>query len=166
MMMQLQSSLEQMPTSHPQVREGPWRSHFSHALVVRTSRLHRSSSVHERKCRAGLPQSGCNAVTHAVMSCRMAARPNQPDAVACPSSHHSCEEGHLPAGALLDNAKAHLALKTSLLFEKEMLIANIQKKATAAEKGGEGGSRLWSIFGRRSSSSGPQSDRPSTWREL
>ena len=69
-------------------------------------------------------------------------------------------------GALLDNAKAHLALKTSLLFEKETLIASIRKKASAAEKGGESSSRLWSIFGRRSSASESQSERQSSWREL
>ena len=67
-------------------------------------------------------------------------------------------------GALLDNAKAHLALKTSLLFEKETLIASIRKKASAAGKS-EGGNRLWNIFGRRSSAN-PQPERQSTWREL
>lgn len=73
----------------------------------------------------------------------------------------------LSAGALLDNAKAHLALKVSLLFEKETLIANFRKKASAAEKG-EGGSRLWNIFGRRNSASvpPPQPEKQSTWREL
>lgn len=67
-------------------------------------------------------------------------------------------------GALLDNAKAHLALKTSLLFEKETLIASTQKNASDAEKG-KGGSRLWNIFGRRSSAN-PQPERQTTWREL
>ncbi len=73
----------------------------------------------------------------------------------------------LHAGALLDSAKAHLALKTSLLFEKETLIASVRKKASAAEKAGEGGSRLWSIFGRRPSANAPlQPGRQSTWTEL
>ena len=79
----------------------------------------------------------------------------------------SASEDHIPsAGALLDSAKAHLALKTSLLFEKEVLIANLRKKASAAEKGGEGSSRLWNIFGRRNSQTAPQPERQSTWTEL
>lgn len=70
------------------------------------------------------------------------------------------------AGALLDNAKAHLALKVSLLFEKETLIANFRKKASAADKV-EAGSRLWSIFGRRSNAHpAAQPEKQSSWREL
>ena len=70
------------------------------------------------------------------------------------------------AGALLDSARAHLALKVSLLYEKEALIANFRRKASTADKG-EIGSRLWSIFGRRSSAHAPaQPEKQSSWQEL
>ena len=70
------------------------------------------------------------------------------------------------AGALLDSAKAHLALKVSLLFEKESLTGNFRKKAIAADKV-DPGSRLWSIFGRRSSAqAAAQPEKQSSWREL
>ena len=71
------------------------------------------------------------------------------------------------AGALLDNAKAHLALKVSLLYEKETLIANFRRKASTADKG-EAGSRLWSIFGRRGSAqaAAQPEKKQSSWQEL
>ena len=167
MMTRLQSLQEQMPTSRLQVLD----LLPSYVLTV-NSKLQpldcTAGAMCLRSCAVlGLPQHWCDAVTLVVMAfltptVRQTDREMQEHALA----HAASGDSHPCAGVLLDSAKAHLALKTSLLFEKETLIANIRKKASAAEKGGESSSRLWSIFGRRSSASESQSERQSSWREL
>lgn len=63
------------------------------------------------------------------------------------------------ADDLVTSAKAHLALKESLLFEKETLIAALKKRMRTGAKSSAAAPRFWQSFNRFRRSPGPAADQ-------